>query len=268
MSCVLLVDEDTRTLESWRLALCREGFDVLTAGYGRRGLARARARTPDVILAELRLPDISGLELLCRLREEGLAVPFFIVTAWSTIRSAVEAMRLGAVDYLEKPLLENDLIHAVRRGLVAGAQRRSEPGSAEAGSLEAHAAARWASAVVAVIDAPCDPKTLAGWGRAVHASAGTLKNWCRTAGLSGKRSLDFARLLRAVVHGESEGWRPQDSLNAADTRTLRRLLSLGRSTRNPLTLPEHVDDFLGAQGFIEDPRALFELRRALQARHG
>ncbi len=71
-----------------------------------------------------------------------------------------------------------------------------------------------------------------------------------------------------MVHGESEGWRPQDSLNAADTRTLRRLLSLGRSTRNPLTLPEHVDDFLGAQGFIEDPRALFELRRALQARHG
>lgn len=268
MSCVLLIDGDARTLESWRLVLCREGTHVLTAGSGRRGLAMARQHAPDVVLAELSLPDISGLELLCRLREEELAVPFFIVTACGTIRTAVEAMRLGAIDYLEKPLFGNDLLQAVRRGLAARPCRQAEPVPPGTSPLEAHAAARWAGAVVAVIEAPCDPKTLAGWGRAVHASAGTLKNWCRTAGLSGKRSLDFARMLRAVVHGESEGWRPQDSLNAADTRTLRRLLSLGRSTRNPLTLPEHVDDFLGAQGFIEDPRALFELRRALQARHG
>ena len=129
---------------------------------------------------------------------------------------------------------------------------------------EAHAASRWARVVARVIDAPSDPKTLQGWGRVVGASPGTLKNWCRMVGLPSKRSLDFARVLRAVVRHEIDGFAPQDSLDVSDRRTLRRLLALAGLNGGSSVLPR-VEEFIRAQRFINDQRVLLELRRALKA---
>ena len=125
-----------------------------------------------------------------------------------------------------------------------------------------HAAARWAEAVVKVIDAPQDPRTLALWGRHVGASPGSLRNWCRMAGLSPKRSLNMARMIRAIAYA-SRLKRPEDVFNVTDRRTLRQLLTLGDPSRRP-SLPETLDEFFERQRWITSPSALQELKRLLE----
>ena len=269
VSRVLLIDENRRNLEDWGVLLRRAGYDVLAADCAQAGLMTVREHGPDVIVCELLLPDYSGLEFLRTLRANGSVVPPFIMMAASgTVRSAVEAFHLGAIEYLEKPLRAEQILRVVERALAERRRPQIVTSPTDSVLLQAHAAARWAQAVVKVIDAPNDPRTFAGWSRIANASPGTLKNWCRTAGLPGKRSLDFARMLRAVVRASSDGWRPQDSLNAVDTRTLKRLLALGAVGQDTKTLPRSIDDFLVTQSFITDSHALLELRRALRLPHG
>lgn len=88
-----------------------------------------------------------------------------------------------------------------------------------------HAAARWARATVGILGAPTDPTTVAAWGRRIGVSTGALRAWCRAAGMRGKASLDFARMLRAVVHARERGWDPQNVLDVVDDRTLKKLLT-------------------------------------------
>lgn len=84
---------------------------------------------------------------------------------------------------------------------------------------------RWAHLIVEVVDAETDPKTLADWARSTHMGVGTLRGVCRAAGIGGKRSLDLARVLRAVVKLQGHPWVPEAVLNCCDPRTLRALLS-------------------------------------------
>jgi FixJ family two-component response regulator len=265
MSRVLLVDDDHGTLEGWKGILSHAGIDVLTASCGREGIRLAREGEPDVILADLRLADISGLELLRQLRKQHIQTPLVIVTGFASVESAVEAIKLGAIDYVEKPLIGEDIVRVVERTLAASSSNRRESADADARTPVAHAASRWARVVVRVIDAPSDPKTLQSWGRVVGVSPGTLKSWCQMVGLSSKRSLDFARVLRAVVRHKTDGARPQDSLDVVDRRTLSRLLSLGGSPGDARGLPLHVEEFLQTQLFIKDSTSLAALRRALKS---
>lgn len=263
---ILLIDDDPGTLGGYEGVLRQAGFEVAAAQSGREALEIARHRSFDLILVDLRLPDLSGLDVMRLLREQQGDVAFVVVTGFGTTQSAVEAMRLGAADYVEKPLIGDDLIGAVERGLARrrAPLRKPEPVTLE--RPEAHAYARWADAVVRVIESPTDPKTLVDWGRAVGASAGALRNWCRTAGLSPKRSLAFARLLRAVSHAEAHGGRAEDLLNVVDQRTLRKLLSLAGTEVEEPTLPGRVDEFLASQRLISDSEAIDEIKRALGRR--
>lgn len=91
-----------------------------------------------------------------------------------------------------------------------------------------HTAARWARAVTSVTAEVEDPHTLRLWARAAGASGSTLRSLCRAAHTSAKDSLDFARLLRAVVVGQSlDDWDLANLLNVSDSRTLMRLIARG-----------------------------------------
>jgi ActR/RegA family two-component response regulator len=263
MARVLLVDDDSGTLETWSAFLRAAGFDVLTVTCGRDAIELASSGWPHVILVDLKLPDMSGLELLARLRVLELSVPAVVVTGFGSIPSAVQAIKLGAVDYLEKPLFGDEIVRTANLGLFALQGYMAER-SGRLSDPEAHAASRWANAVVSIIDAPKDPRTLAGWGRSVGVSVGALKNWCRTVGLSSKRSLDFARLLRAVVRHNTDGLRPADALDVVDKRTLSRLLSLTGSNVDHCGFPNQVEAFLETQVIIRDAIILTEVRRALR----
>ncbi len=84
---------------------------------------------------------------------------------------------------------------------------------------------RWVHLIVEVVDAEADPETFADWARHSHMGVGTLREVCRAAGVRGKRSLDLARVLRAVVKLQGHSWVPEAVLNCRDPRTLRALLS-------------------------------------------
>lgn len=269
MPQVLLIDDDRSTLEGFAGVLRCGGFDVATAETGREALSVVQRNRPDLVLADLQLPDLSGVEVLRELRAEHISVPLIIVTGFGSAHSAVEAIRAGACDFVEKPLIGDELLRVVERALAWNrppVERPAPPARTErADRPRAHAAARWAQAIARIVSAPADPRTFEAWGRHIGASPGTLKNWCRIADLSPRRSLTFARLLRAVVRHRLDGYRPADVLDIVDHRTLARLLQLGGAGADGHDLPEHVDDFLSRQRLIRDTIALREVEQALRA---
>src|SRR6266849_242728 len=100
MQKVLIVDDDPGTLETFQLILRLASIEVAIAQSGYDGLRLARQNSYDLVLADLRLPDITGLDILQALHTEGHKVPTVIMTAFGSINSAVQAMRLGAWDYV------------------------------------------------------------------------------------------------------------------------------------------------------------------------
>ena len=120
MPTVLVIDENRATLDSVGQALQGAGFSVALATTGHEGLKLAGQRTIDVVIADLRLPDVADVEVLKQLRHTLADVPVIVTGAASTA-SAVEAGKLGAVDYFEKPVLTDHLVRAVRTHVPAAA---------------------------------------------------------------------------------------------------------------------------------------------------
>ena len=90
------------------------GYTVQTAETGEEGLALARGNTYDVILSDMRMPGISGIDVLRRLREQHVDSVFIVMTGFGTVDTAVEAMKLGAVDFVQKPFFREELLMRVR----------------------------------------------------------------------------------------------------------------------------------------------------------
>ena len=123
--------------------------------------------------------------------------------------------------------------------------------------LVPHAADRWAHAVTAILDCPFDPKTVAMWARTIGVSEGALRDWCRLARCRPKSSLDFARLLRAILQSQQYGWDPFNLLDVANERTMKNLLRRGGlSEVMSSTLPVTPSGFLLMQRFVTDSVAL------------
>src|ERR1700730_15366318 len=90
------------------------GFNVETASTGEEGVSAAKGNVYDVILSDMRMPGISGLEVLQRLRELRVDSAFIAMTGFGTVDTAGEAMKLGAVDFVQKPFLRDELLMRVR----------------------------------------------------------------------------------------------------------------------------------------------------------
>ena len=120
MPRVLVIDDDVGVLESTARMLRASGYTVQVAASGDEGLDLARGDGFDVVLSDMRMPGLSGLELLSRLRAAHIDASFIIMTGFGTVDSAVEAMKLGAVDFVQKPFFRDELLMRVR----AAADRR------------------------------------------------------------------------------------------------------------------------------------------------
>lgn len=101
------------------------GYDVITAMDGQTGLAKALEEKPDLIITDLKLPRMSGLEVLSNLNEQGMNIPTIVMTFHGTEDTAMRALRLGARDYLIKPFTIEEMQEAIDRA-VAGSSQRSE----------------------------------------------------------------------------------------------------------------------------------------------
>src|ERR1700674_1068294 len=127
MDRLLLIDDDPVVIpEQVRQAFPAPRYWVEVAGAGADGIERVRARPPDVILLDLRLPDQSGLEVYQAIRRIDARIPVIFVTMTKGADTAIEAMKHGAYDYLFKPLDLHQLRRVVGEALEV-ARRMREP---------------------------------------------------------------------------------------------------------------------------------------------
>ena len=115
---ILLVDDEAVVLDSCLAILEGSGHEVAFASSGETGLDMARGWQPDLVFVDLKMPGISGLEVLDALRELDPTSVSIVFTGFATIASAVEAMQHGAYDFLAKPFTPDEFRSMVRRGLT------------------------------------------------------------------------------------------------------------------------------------------------------
>jgi two-component system nitrogen regulation response regulator GlnG len=120
MPTLLVIDDDRLVLECLGLAFAGDGVTVLPALTAAAGLAEFERVRPDAVLSDIRLPDLSGLDVLARLRAIDPKVPVVLMTGHGTAETAIEAMRQGAYEYLLKPLDPDVLTAVVQRAFEVG----------------------------------------------------------------------------------------------------------------------------------------------------
>ncbi len=118
---LLAVDDDPAILRILRVIFVKEGFEVLAAEDGEDGLALAAAHEPDIVIVDLELPKLDGIQLLERLKLAKPGLPVVMLTGRDDVKSAVRAMQLGAVDYVTKPFDSLEISLVVGRALEARA---------------------------------------------------------------------------------------------------------------------------------------------------
>ena len=113
--CVLVVDDEAGILESLRILLKNEGFTPHVALGGRQGLEQIELLAPDVVLSDIRMPAVGGLEILSAARAKDPDVPVILMTAQATLQSAMQAVNEGAFYYIQKPFRNDELLAILRR---------------------------------------------------------------------------------------------------------------------------------------------------------
>src|SRR6185436_18648256 len=114
MPRILIIDDDDAVRATTERTLRSAGFTVQTARSGEEGFNAARGNGFDVILSDMRMPGESGLDVLRKLRELRVDSAFIIMTGFGTVETAVEAMKLGAVDFVQKPFFRDELLMRIR----------------------------------------------------------------------------------------------------------------------------------------------------------
>jgi len=116
-STVLVIDDEESIREGCRQLLEYQGYRVAVVSDGEWGLRLVEQTRPDLVLVDLRMPGMDGLEVLRRIRRTAPGIATIIITGYAAVESATEAMRLGACDYIGKPFDEKELLAAVECGL-------------------------------------------------------------------------------------------------------------------------------------------------------
>jgi DNA-binding NtrC family response regulator len=114
---VLVIDDERIVLDSITRILKEEDFEVDVTLSGRQGLQWAVAKDYDIVLTDLRMPDIGGMRVLRDIKRAKPAVPVVMITGFGSVKSAVQAMKLGAAEYLEKPFDPDALVKVVQKAL-------------------------------------------------------------------------------------------------------------------------------------------------------
>lgn len=133
MSRILIVEDEKKIARFLELELTHEGYEVQTAGDGREGLDKALNWKPDLMILDLMLPELSGIEVCRRLRHES-DLPIIMLTAKDDVSDKVMGLDMGADDYMTKPFAIEELLARIRVGLK---KRRATPAAAASNTLSA-----------------------------------------------------------------------------------------------------------------------------------
>lgn len=259
---VLVVDDDLGTRETFTWALKAAGAEVRTAASGADAIRLAHEAGFNLFLMDLELPDMRGIDVVRTLKTKADAVPFVLISAFLTTDVTVEAMKLGALDVLDKPV-SVDVLPRLLTLLPAphSGTPRSAALSHSSTLLEkltrfadtvrpGSAAERWAVLVLKGCGAASDLNTIEYWAEAGALSYTALRQLCIMVDVRPHDARDFARVFRAVVLAAADGSPLESLLNVSDSRTLVALLQksgiASRSPRHHIT----VEEFLRHQQLI------------------
>jgi DNA-binding NtrC family response regulator len=122
----LVIDDEQIVLDSVRKILSQGDYEVDISLSGRQGLELAISRQYDIVLTDIRMPDMGGMRVLRDIKRAKPSLPVLMITGFATVKSAVQAMKLGAAEYLAKPFTPDELLKAVDSALQAAATREPE----------------------------------------------------------------------------------------------------------------------------------------------
>jgi DNA-binding NtrC family response regulator len=122
----LVIDDEQIVLDSVSKILTDEQYDVDASLSGREGLNQAIGKEYDIVLTDIRMPDIGGMKVLRDVKRAKPSLPVVIITGYATVKSAVQAMKLGAADYIEKPFTPDQLLKSVVSALEQAATQAPE----------------------------------------------------------------------------------------------------------------------------------------------
>lgn len=114
---ILVIDDEASICKGCSLILREQNYFVSSRTTGKDGLHEALAGQFDIVLLDIRLPDLDGMEILANLREKKPEIKVIVMTGFSTVQNAVEAMKGGAFDYLAKPFTEDEILLAVKKAV-------------------------------------------------------------------------------------------------------------------------------------------------------
>lgn len=124
---ILVVDDEPNVRLNYRITLETEGFIVVEADSGPQALEQFARQSFDLAILDMRMPEMDGLDLLAEMRQRGITTPAVIITAYGEIPHAVRAMKLGAIDFLKKPMTPESLRNVVQNILIRHAPEPTLP---------------------------------------------------------------------------------------------------------------------------------------------
>ena len=122
---ILVVDDDTSFCLLLKTFLQKRGYDVVTAFNGNDALQELNKEFFDIVLTDIRLPDSDGLEILKSITQKGLKTQVILMTGYTDIKTAVNAMKIGAFDYVGKPINPDEILHTIQQALLKKETKKS-----------------------------------------------------------------------------------------------------------------------------------------------
>jgi DNA-binding NtrC family response regulator len=201
MQSLLVIDDEPSICKAFERAFASKSISVLTANDGAHGEKIFRDSKPDVVVIDLSLPDTNGLDLFKRLREIDARVPFIFITGHGTVQSAIEATKLGAYDYLFKPLELDEIRLLLEKAFNLSRMVRVQPLLDESSVLE--------QVVGEAIVGRCNAM------KEVYKSIGRVASQNLTVLLLGESGTGKELVAQAIYHHSDRSKKPFQAINCA-----------------------------------------------------
>ncbi len=209
MPKILVVDDEPNLTEILEIAFREDGMDVLTSGSGREALGLLRTEEIDVVISDIRMPDLSGVELLREAKQIAPDTVFIMITAFASTETAIEALQHGAYDYVTKPFKMDDLRAIVERGLENRDTLKPKP-AATADEIEARQGQRLFKALHRIHFVGKSPNMIE-----VYRTIGTVAIGDSTILVTGESGTGKEMVARAVHEASNRKEKPFVSINCS-----------------------------------------------------
>jgi len=191
---ILVIDDDLDMCTLLQRFLMRKGFEVVVANSGSAGLEALKEHAPDVVLTDFRLGDMEGVDVLKSALAHNPDLPVFVMTGYSDIRVAIDVIRQGAVDYITKPIIPDEILLSIRQALDTRHLRKSKVAASAAEPDEQYEVE---TALAAAQKAPAKPSKMRGTGAYVITQSEAAKALYRQIDLVAPTNFSV------IIYGES-----------------------------------------------------------------